>query len=146
MLKNYLIVSKEVLPEVFEKVIEVKKMMESGLYTQVSDAVKQVGLSRSTYYKYKDHVFEPSMSTMLERKALISFTLSHEKGILSEVLNTISNVGCNILTINQNIPIQRKASVIISIDVQDMRGEIQSLIDHLQAIEGVSKVVLISIE
>lgn len=146
MLENYLIVSKEVLPDIFEKVIEVKKMMDSGMYTQVSDAVKKVGLSRSTYYKYKDHVFEPSMSTMLERKALISFTLSHEKGILSDVLNTLSSFGCNILTINQNIPIQRKASVIISIDVQDMHGEIQMLLDALQGIAGVSKVVLLSIE
>ena len=57
MLKDYLIVHKDVLPDVFEKVVQVKKMMEQGEEIQVSDAVKKVGLSRSTYYKYKDDVF-----------------------------------------------------------------------------------------
>lgn len=146
MLENFLIVNKEVLPDVFHKVVEVKRMMDAGEYTQVSEAVKQVGLSRSAYYKYKDHVFVPSATSLLDRKALIAFTLSDEKGILSEVLNAISNFGCNILTINQNIPIQNKASVIMSIDVKEMKGEIQQLLKLLTEIKGVSKVMLMSIE
>ena len=146
MLENFLIVNREVLPEVFDKVIMVKQMMDSGEYTQVSDAVKQVGISRSAYYKYKDHVFIPSATTLLERKALISFVLSDERGILSEVLNTISNYGCNIMTINQNIPMQRKASVILSMGVKEMKGEIHPLLKQLSNIQGVSKVNLMSIE
>lgn len=145
MLDNYLIVSKEVLPEIFEKVIKVKQMMSCGEFDQVSEAVKKVGLSRSTYYKYKDHVFIPTESS-LERKALISFVLSDEKGLLSEVLNLVSNNGCNILTINQNIPINGKASVIISVDVREMNVEIEELISMISRIKKVSKASLISIE
>jgi len=146
MLKNYLIVNKEVLPEVFHKVVEVKQMMDSGEYTQVSEAVKKVGISRSAYYKYKDHVFVPTSSTLLERKALISLTLNDEKGILSIVLNTVSSFNCNILTINQNIPIHNKASVMISIDVKDMKDDIEVLLQTLNTIKGVTKVALMSIE
>ena len=91
MLKDYLIVHKDVLPDVFEKVVQVKKMMEQGEEIQVSDAVKKVGLSRSTYYKYKDHVFSSS-ENMKERRAVISFMLSHEKGLLSEVLALITSL------------------------------------------------------
>jgi len=146
MLENFLIVNREVLPEVFDKVIKVKQMMENGEYSQVSEAVKKVGISRSAYYKYKDHVFVPSATTLLERIALISFVLSDERGILSEALNTISNYGCNIMTINQNIPMQKKASVILSIGVKEMKGEIHTLLKQLGEIKGVSKVNLMSIE
>ncbi|MDH6367093.1 MULTISPECIES: ACT domain-containing protein [Breznakia] len=146
MLDSYLIVSKEVLPEVILKVIEVKKILETKEDAQVSDVTREVGISRSAFYKYKDHVFEPSNTNLLERKALIAFTLSDEKGILSEALLTFSAFGCNILTINQNIPIAKRANVVTSIDVKDMKGEIQELINRLQEIKGLSKVRLLSIE
>lgn len=145
MLENYLIVDKEVLPDVFHKVVAVKKMMENGECHNISEAIKQVDLSRSAYYKYKDHVFVPS-AKLLERRALISFVLSDEKGILSEVLNILSQQGCNILTINQNIPMQKKASVIMSIDIKDMQGEMQTLLEQINTVKGVSKVTLMSVE
>ncbi len=146
MLEEYYIVSKEILPDVFHKVLEVKKLMEEGKTTQISEAVKKVGLSRSAYYKYKDHVFAAKGSTVLERKALISLVLSDEKGNLSKVLNVISRHHCNIITINQNIPIRNKASVAVSIDVKEMDIEMKYLLKELSYIEGVGKVNLVSIE
>lgn len=145
MLDDYLIVNKEILPDVFEKVIQVKQMMEHGDELQVSDAVKKVGLSRSTYYKYKDHVFAASQN-LKERKAVISFMLSHEKGLLSEVLNIITSVMGNIITINQNIPIHSKASVTISIDVSEITVPIDELINRISTVRGISRVNLISLE
>lgn len=145
MLKDYLIVNKEVLPEVFEKVILVKRMMEQGEEIQISEAVKKVGLSRSAYYKYKDHVFEAS-ENVKERKAVLAFMLSHEKGLLSEVLHELSRFHCNILTINQNIPIHGKASVTISIDISDMEEAIEALINTIASLKGVNRVNLISLE
>ena len=146
MLEEYFIVSKEVLPEVFHKVLEAKKLMEEGVVTQISEAVKRVDLSRSAYYKYKDHVFYAKGSTVLERKALISLVLSDEKGNLSKVLNLISGHHCNIITINQNIPIRNKASVAVSIDVKEMDIEMKGLLKELSQIDGVGKVSLVSIE
>lgn len=145
MLDNYLIVSKEALPEVFGKVMKVKKMMNHGDFTQVSEACKAVGISRSAYYKYKDHVFETNTNGT-ERKAVISFILSHQKGILSEVINFLTSNKCNILTINQNIPIHSKASVSISLDISEIICSMDELIAQLSNVYGVSKANLISLE
>lgn len=145
MLKNYLIVNEAILPEVFSKVVEVKKLLDAGEVTQINDAVKQVGVSRSAYYKYKDHVFAPSHMDVV-RTALISFVLSDIKGVLSRVLNDISDHGGNILTINQNIPIQNKANVIVSIDIKGLTTPINQMLDDIGMIEGVSQINLLSME
>ena len=145
MLNDYLIVNKEVLPDVFDKVVQVKKMMEQGDEIQVSDAVKKVGLSRSTYYKYKDHVFAAS-ENLKERRAVYSFMLSHEKGLLSEVLHLFTSMHCNIITINQNIPIHGKANVTISVDVTEMQISPSELTEKLSALKGVSRSSLLSLE
>lgn len=145
MLNDYLIVNKEVLPEIFPKVIEVKELMENGSCLQVSEAVKQVGISRSAYYKYKDHVHSINKSDF-GRKAVISFSLSHQKGILSEVLNVLMSCKCNVITINQNIPIRNQAKVMISLDVSELEITIEQLITEISKISGVSKCSLIAVE
>ena len=112
MKSDYLIVHKKVLPEYFEKVVEAHELLRRGEVKEVSKAAEKVGISRSTYYKYKDYVFLPDKD-LHARKAVISLMLHHDKGILSEVLQILSNVNANILTINQNIPIHNWASVVI---------------------------------
>ncbi len=89
MLSNYLIVHKSILPEYYEKVLECRRLMESGKVREVSQAVKQVGISRSTYYKYKDYIFEPNDLTG-SRKAVFSMMLDHEPGVLSGLLKCLS--------------------------------------------------------
>jgi chorismate mutase len=111
----------------------------------VSEAVKKVGISRGTYYKYKDYVFLPAQG-MSARKAVISLMLHHDKGILSEVLNTMSKVNANILTINQNIPIHDWASVVISFDLCEMMVSIDQLLEQLNTCRGVSNLHLIAVE
>ncbi len=145
MMDNYLVVNKEVLPEIFIKVIQAKEMMEKGECSQVSEAVKKVGISRSAYYKYKDHVHSVNRSNM-ERRAVISFTLSHRQGTLSEVLHVLTSSRCNIITINQNIPIRNQARVTISIDVSEMGFPIEELVQGIAKVDGVSKSNLVSIE
>ena len=96
MLENYLIIHRSILPEYYEKVLEVRRLMESGKVKEVSQAVKQVGISRSTYYKYKDYVFNLNEDTEC-RKAVLSFSLLHKAGILGAVLGTYGagqNYGC----------------------------------------------------
>lgn len=145
MLEKYLIVDKSILPDVFEKVVEVNELLNSGKFKGVSEAVKHVGISRSTYYKYKDFVFLPSTDT-IGRKAVISLTLNHEQGILSEVLNRLSVMGCNILSINQSIPINRKASVMLTLDISELQTTIDACIDALADLRGVLAARLLSIE
>ncbi len=142
---KYLIVSKEILPEVFDKVIEVRNYINDGTAKGISEAVKMVGISRSTYYKYKDFVFSPSDNTT-GRKAVIALMLRHKRGVLSEVLNILSSEKANIITMNQNIPINEKASVNISIDVSEMLVSVDDLILKLKSNSEVISVKLLSIE
>lgn len=145
MSENYLIVNQSVLPEVFSKVIEAKKLLNSGTYKNVSEAVQQVDLSRSAFYKYKDHVFVADKTAQI-RKTLISFNLVDKKGLLSSVLNRLSELGGNVLTINQNIPIQETATVVMGIDIKELTISVNDLLVELEKLNGVNHLQLLSIE
>lgn len=142
---KYYIVDSSILPEVLDKVVEARDLLQRGEVKQISEAVKRVGISRGTYYKYKDYVFLPSTG-MSARKAVISLMLHHKAGILSKVLDTMSNVNANIITINQNIPIHETASVVISFDMSQMDISIEEMMSRLSLFEGVSNTRLVAIE
>lgn len=145
MLNDYLIVEKSALPDYFLKVVEARRLLESGKYTQVIDAVHAAGISRSTYYKYKDKVLEPSQLTV-GRKASLMLQLNHRAGMLSRVLSAVSASNANILTITQSLPIHGKASIMLSIDLSQLRGGMDEMIDALNAIDGVEHVRLLALE
>ena len=145
MLNEYLIVEKSALPDYFIKVVEARRLLESGACTQVIDAVHAVGISRSTYYKYKDKVLEPSQLTV-GRKASLMLQLSHEAGMLTQVLATVSGCNANVLTITQSLPIHGKASIMLSIDLSQMNRSVDELLDGLTAIDGVENVRLLALE
>ena len=142
---KYLIVDKAILPDYFEKVIEARTLLRDGKFQNVSEAVKEVGISRSTYYKYKDFVFSPSDSN-IGRKALISIMLEDKKGALSEILNFLYSVECNIITINQNIPINEGASIIISMDISDTKTPIEEILVNLKTVKYVVSSKLVALE
>ena len=144
-MKKYLIVSKKILPNVYEKVIEARNLINSGSVKGISEAVKVVGISRSTYYKYKDYVFSPDENS-IGRKAVVSMMLKHEKGVLSNVLNYLSQEHANILTINQSIPINGKASVNVSLDITDLSKPIDEVIAEMKKIKGATQIKLLSVE
>ena len=145
MLSEYLIVEKSALPDYFLKVIEARHLLESGACAQVIDAVHAVGISRSTYYKYKDRILEPSQLTV-GRKASLMLTLNHQAGMLSKVLAAVSAFRANILTITQSLPIHGKASIMLSIDLSQLTEPMDALIESLDAIEGVENVRLLALE
>ena len=145
MLKSYLIIERTALPDYFLKVVEARKLLENGVCDQVSEAVRRVGISRSTYYKYKDRIIEPS-ELNIGHKATLMLTLTHEAGNLSRVLNEVSAVGANILTSTQSLPLHGTASIMISLDTNKMEHAIEQLIDDLQRLEGVEKVRLLAVE
>lgn len=145
MLNGYLIVEKTALPDFFLKVVEARRLLETGECSQVSDAVKQTGISRSTYYKYKDRILEPT-ELSVGRKAVLSLLLSHEPGALSRVLGAISEFGASVLTITQSLPIGQKASVTISLDLKDMEDTIEHLLESLSAQKGAEAVRLVAVE
>lgn len=143
--KGYLIVDKHILPDCYERVVEARSLLRSGRAKDISDAVKAVNISRSTYYKYKDYVFSPN-ETAMDQKAVISLMLKHVQGSLSEVLQLLSSLGANILTISQNLPIHDEANVIVSIDMSHVTDSIDHLLNQLHCLKGVSSVHLIAID
>ncbi|MBQ3534050.1 MAG: ACT domain-containing protein [Clostridia bacterium] len=145
MLDSYLIIHKSILPEYYEKVLEVRRLLEQGNVREVSQAVKQVGISRSTYYKYKDFILEPS-ELSVGRKAVLSAMLSHEPGVLSAVLAHISEQGGSVLTITQSLPIHGKASVTLTLDTGGMPGTLTQLMELLSQTPGVEKPKLVAVE
>lgn len=142
---KYLIVDKTILPDYFEKVIEARNLLRDGKFQNVSEAVKEVGISRSTYYKYKDFIFSPSDNN-IGKKVLLSIMLEDKKGALSEILNFLYSIDCNIITINQNIPINEVASVIISMDISETKLSIEDIIIALKNIKFVISTKLIAVE
>lgn len=145
MPRHYLIVDKRILPKNYEKIIETRALLNQHLAKDISDACKQTGLSRSTFYKFKDLIFAPE-DEKTTRKAVLSLSLDHKQGILSDVLHHLAQHQANILTITQNYPIQNQAHVVIMMDIADLMISIESLITELNSMNSVSSVQLISIE
>ena len=143
-MSNYFIIDKEILPEYIEKVIEARELVESKKVKGVSEAVKLVGISRSTYYKYKDYVFLPSNN--FGKKTTFTMMLEHQKGVLSNILNIIAEKNGNILTINQEIPINNNAMITVTLDISEMAVSIEQLIEDLIHLDGVITGELIAIE
>lgn len=142
---RYLVIDKKILPDVYQKVIEAKELLRTGKVKEVTEAVKKVGISRSTYYKYKDFVFTLSEGSK-GKKATLAFLLSHEMGVLSNILNFISESRGNVLTINQDIPINDVANVSITFDISNIKEDIQNMIKDIKQIKGVEKIELIAME
>ena len=145
MLENYLIVHKSILPDYYEKVLQARKLMASGKVKEVSQAARQVGISRSTYYKYKDYIFEPS-DVAGERKAVLSMMLNHTPGVLSALLRAISDTRASVLTITQSLPIHDMASVTLSLDINGMTVSMTELVQTLRNIPGVDNLRLLAVE
>ena len=145
MLENYLIIHKSILPEYYEKVLQARRLMESGKVREVSQAVRQVGISRSTYYKYKDYIFEPSDMSG-GRKAVLSMMLDHEPGVLSALLSRISESGASVLTIAQSPPVHEQASVTISLDIGSMTTALAELTEGMKNVSGVENLRLLAVE
>lgn len=143
--KEYYLVDKNVLPEVFLKVMDVKHKLNIGEAVSVNEAVKKVGLSRSAYYKYKDSVM-PFYEGTNGKKVTLLITVENFQGILSSILNVIASSKANILTINQNIPINGLADISISLDTAPMLGSIEEVLADLKSIAGVRSCRILSRE
>lgn len=142
MKERYYLVREDILPEAIVKTIQVKQLLASGDVKTVHEAAEQIGLSRSAFYKYKDGIH---LINQLERDRIvnISLDLDHQSGMLSKVLAMIADYGGNVLTIQQSIPLQGRANVVISVEMSRLSEELGSLLAGLQALSGVKRVRLI---
>ncbi|CAH0119114.1 MULTISPECIES: ACT domain-containing protein [unclassified Paenibacillus] len=142
MAERYYLVREDILPEAVMKTVQVKQMLASGEAVTVHEAVERVGLSRSAFYKYKDGIF-PLNQMQRERIVTISLDLEHRSGVLSKVLGLVAAHDGNVLTINQTIPLQGMANVVITVETTFMSGQLEAMMEAFRAQEGVRKVSLI---
>lgn len=142
---KYLVIDKEILPDVYEKVLIAKELIRKEEVSGITDAVKKVGISRSTYYKYKDFVFPLSEGTK-GQKVTIAMLLGHELGVLSTILNKVAEHKGNVLTINQDIPINNVANVSITFDISNLNVKLDDLMEDIKKAKGVIKLNLIAME
>ena len=133
---KYYIVAANALPEVFIKVAEAKRMMQTGEADTVGDATRKAGISRSAFYKYKDSV-QPFNDMKAEHIITFYGMLKDNTGVLSHVLGVFASSGANILTINQSIPTNGCAAVTISAETSGMEQTLESLMAAASAVEGV---------
>ena len=142
---KYLIIDTEVLPEVFEKVVAVKELIYTNKVKDITEGVKAVGISRSAFYKYKDHVFMLSEGVK-GQKATIAMLLGHETGTLSLILDKIAERKGNILTMNQDIPINNAANVTMTFDISNLNIDLKELVEEIGNMRNVLKINLIAME
>lgn len=140
---QYYVLKKKAVPEVLLKVVEAKKLVDSGKFDSIQKAVEQVGLSRSSFYKYKDDIFEFHETTQ-GTTINLTFQIDDEPGILSDVLKCIAEAGANILTIHQSIPINGVASLSLSIQILPTTGNFPNMLEQLGALHGVHGVKMLA--
>ena len=136
---KYILVNQELLPDVYARVIAAKSLLASGEAANASQAAKMAGISRSAYYKYKDGVFEYDPQNGGEVLTL-SLRLMDTKGVLSAVTAELYRLGANVLSINQNVPQNGVADVLLAVYTAEMSVDVDSLIECLKDINGVRAV------
>lgn len=142
---KYYVVRRKAVPEVLLKVVEVKRLLESEKVSTVQEAVDAVGISRSSFYKYKDDIFQfhdNSPGTTIT----LTFQMDDEPGLLSDVLKTIAEYHANILTIHQSIPINGIASLSLSVQILETTGDISKMIEQMENQKGVHHVKILAKE
>ena len=142
---KYFVVKQKAIPEVLLKVVEAKRLLESEKVLTIQEAVDAVGISRSSFYKYKDDIF-PFHDNSQGTTITLTFQMDDEPGILSDVLKIIAEYRANILMIHQSIPINGIASLTLSIQVLQTTGDISRMIEQLEGQTSVHHVKILAKE
>ena len=128
---EYYVVKQKAVPEVLLKVVEAKKLLESGKAATIQEAVEKVDISRSSFYKYKDDIF-PFHDNTQGTTITLSLSIDDEPGLLSDLLKVIADFGANILTIHQSIPINGVASLSISVQVLSTTSDVSRMLEAME--------------
>lgn len=142
---GYFVVRQRALPEVLLKVVEANRLIDTQRASSVQEAVEKVGISRSSFYKYKDDIF-PFHDSTQGTTLTITCQMDDEPGLLSDVLKTIAEFRANILTIHQSIPINGIASLSLSIQILANTGDVSDMIACMEKTEGVHYVKILAKE
>ncbi|MDO4935425.1 MAG: ACT domain-containing protein [Phascolarctobacterium sp.] len=137
--QKFYLVEEEILPEAIRKTIKTKELLRLNDDLTINDAVKQLGLSRSAFYKYRDSIF-PFYEATKNKIISLSILVEDKPGALSRLLNSIAEDGGSIITINQGIPLQGIAHITLSIDTKIMNVDLEAMLDKLRMLQGTKRI------
>ena len=143
--EEYYVLKKKAVPEVLLNVVEAKRLLESGKAASVQQAAEMTGISRSSFYKYKDDIF-PFRDNTKGRAFTVVFQLEDEPGLLSAVLQVFAALRANILTINQSIPVRGMATMTVSLEILENTGDPEQILQELKMQQGVHDVQILARE
>ncbi|MDE6312452.1 MAG: ACT domain-containing protein [Lachnospiraceae bacterium] len=142
---KYFVVKQKAVPEVLLKVVEAKRLIESEKAITIQEATDRVGISRSSFYKYKDDIF-PFHENAKGRTITMVLQLDDEPGLLSDVLKIVADYHANILTIHQSIPVNGVATLTVSVEVLPSTDDISQMIEEMERQKGIHSIKILARE
>lgn len=142
---KYFVVKQKAVPEVLLKVVEAKKLLESERVITVQEATDRVGISRSSFYKYKDDIF-PFYDNTKGKTITLAMQMDDEPGLLSDLLHVVAVYRANILTIHQSIPVNGVATLTLSVEVLETTGNVSKMVEDIEEKDGVHYVKILARE
>ena len=142
---KYYIVKKKAVPEVLLKVVEAKRMIEMQKAETIQEAADAVGISRSSFYKYKEDIF-PFQDHVRGKNITFILQMEDQPGLLSNVLKKVADYGANILTIHQTIPVNGVALITLSVEILPSTDSVSVLVDNIEALNGIHKLKILARE
>lgn len=142
---KYFVVKQKAVPEVLLKVVEAKRLLESEKAITIQEATDRVGISRSSFYKYKDDIF-PFHENAKGRTITMVLQLDDEPGLLSDVLKIVAEYHANILTIHQSIPVNGVATLTLSVEVLPSTDDISQMIEEMEQQKGIHSIKILARE
>ena len=142
---HYFVVKQRAVPEVLLKVVEAKKLLESEQVMTVQEAAERVGISRSSFYKYKDDIL-PFYDNTKGKTVTFVMQMDDRQGLLSHLLHIVAVYRANILTIHQSIPVNGVASLTLSVEVRADTGNISRMLEEMEDQQGIHYVKILARE
>ena len=136
---KYYVVRSKAVPEVLLRVVETKKLLNAERKMTVKEAADRTGISRSSFYKYKDDIF-PFSEGSKGRMLTLSIEILDEPGLLADLIAVVARFHANIMTIHQSIPVNGLAGVSLSVEVLEETGNLSDMLDQMESIDGVKDV------
>ncbi len=130
----------DALPEIYSKVLCMKKELLENRGASVSEAARRYGISRSAYYKYKDavrsHIGRDRGTVMTWR-----LLLQDSPGVLSGLLSAFAKAGANVLTVDQQAPVDGSATVTICIQAERLSLPPDLFAEQIGKVPGVGRIL-----
>ena len=142
---KYFVVKQKAVPEVLLKVVEAKRLLESERAITVQEATDKVGISRSSFYKYKDDIF-PFYDNTKGKIITLVVQMDDEQGLLSDLLHVVAVYKANILTIHQSIPVNGVATLTVSVEVRPNTGNVSEMVGDMEEMDGIHYVKILARE